>query len=357
MQLINNHIGEAKASPLFDDRLLMAGLFVVCLVTWGPNAFYGQAYGMLIIAIAGLSIMSGNMAVSLFGVYSSCWFAYLLSSGFSGLIPIETNIQTMDAMTLIVCGLIIYVIARYGKTSKETWLTIICIVAVILSIMGIFQSYHGQPARATLGNQNFLGAFLAISAPCFFRPKWWMLLPAILAGLYATHCTTAFTALAVVFGWYLYYYNLQPTFGKRVSIQIAAISLTGVVIIISIFKGFDSLINRVGFWIDAINKLSSNWTALIFGFGPGIVWEPGNMLHSEYAYLLWNFGIAGLLLAAWYIFDAFRRYSDRILFASFLTILIDGIANHLMHTAPTAYLSVIIMALIERDSSITYQEE
>ena len=340
MQLTNPNkmIGEGKTSPLFDDRLLVAGLFIICLVVWGKNAFYGQAYGMLVIAISMLAIMAGDIFISLFGIYCACWFTYFLSSHYSGLIPASDIIQTMDTMFLIVGGLIIYVGVKYGKTSKETWFNAICIVTSIIVIIGLIQYYYNQPARATLGNQNFLGAFIAICAICFLRAKWWtwLLLPIILIGLYSTHCATAIIALIVglcylAWGW------------KGVAIS----TIPGLLYIL-LFKGFGSLINRAGYWTDAFDKLSNHWYLMLFGTGPGILWQYGNMLHSEISYLLWNFGIIGLILYIGYIIASCRRVSDRQLFAIFLVIIVDGISNHLMHVASTAYLALVFLALKDR---------
>jgi len=332
--LINN-IGGAKAPP-FNDRLLLAGIFMVCLWVWGYNAHYGHAYMMVVIAIAVLALMAGDVFVSLFGIYGACWFAYQLSAFSVGAMDAIDIIQAMDTMMLIMGGLIIYTAVRHGNTSKTTWMNGICILASILTVISLIQYFHGQPARATLGNQNFLGAFLAISTICFFRAKWWALIPLIFVGLYATHCATAFVALAVGLGWLAWGW-------KGVALSVIPGALY-----IALFKGFGSLINRAEYWTDAIYKTSNHWTTFIFGTGPGVVWQPGNMLHSEYAYLLWNFGAIGLILAFCYIFRSCRQEADRRLFASFLVILVDGISNHLMHTAPTAYLAVAVLALKDR---------
>jgi hypothetical protein len=276
--------------------------------------------------------------MAVFGIYLVGWFAYLFSASSSGQIPEEVLIQAIDSLTFAMGGFLIYVTVRYGKTSTNSYMNAICTLAIVLAVMGLIRYFHGDgQAVATLGNTNFLAAFLAISVPCFFRKKWWMLLPLIIGTLFIAHTSTAIVAVLIGTGFYLWGWKG------------AALSLIPGIAYFALFKAPLSLLERISFWTDGLQKLSHSCNTMLFGVGPGIYWQAGNMLHSAYAYLFWNFGIFGLWLALFYILRSFLNISvDRRIFASFLIVLADGVGNHLFHTAPTAMLAITIFALNDR---------
>jgi hypothetical protein len=340
MPLINKITGGAYAPPKFDDRLILAGLFAVALWVWGPNVFYGHAYMFVVFAVLALSIMTMDKAIFAFGAFLAAWFAYFYSSYFTGKIVFdETIIQAIDSLIFFMAGLIIYIVVKFGRTENKSYCNVICTIAIILSIMGLIQYFYGhQPARATLGNQNFLAAFLAVSTILFFRKKWWMFLPLIIGVLILTHTSTAIAAVCVGIGFFVWGWAG------------AALSIIPGIIYFLLFKTPDSLIARIEYWTDAISKISTHWYTFVFGVGPGVYWQPGNMLHSEYAYLLWNFGIIGFCIAVAYIIRKFSTIKDRMLLSVFVVILFDSIGNHLMHTAATAMPAIVIMALMDREN-------
>ncbi|PKN20893.1 MAG: hypothetical protein CVU71_03690 [Deltaproteobacteria bacterium HGW-Deltaproteobacteria-6] len=342
MQLINNAIGGACAPPSikFDDRLILAGLFAVALWVWGPNVFYGHAHMLIVFGVLALSIMAMDKAIFAFGAFLAAWFAYFYSAFSVGKIVFdETIIQAIDSLIFFMVGLVVYIVVKFGRTENKSYYNAICTISIILSIMGLIQYFYGhQMARATLGNQNFLAAFLAVSTILFFRKKWWMFLPLIIGVLFLTHTSTAIAAICVGVGFYVWGW-----IGAAVSINFGMVYFM-------LFKTPDSLIARIEYWTDAFNKVSAHWYTFVFGVGPGVYWQPGNMLHSEYAYLLWNFGIIGLLIVVAYIVRTFLTIKDRMLLSVFVVILIDSIGNHLMHTAATAMPAIIIIALMDREN-------
>jgi len=345
MQLTKN-TGEACASPFIDrsDYFIMAGLFMVSLLVWGPNVHYGHAYMFVVIGLVALAVMTKNIIIAAFGLYASVWFAYIYAAAFLGIIPDEAVMQSIDTLVFIAAGLAVYSIVKNGKTSARKYMNAICLLSIILSIIGLIQYFYGQQAaRATLGNQNFLAAFLAISSPLFLRKKWWVALPVIALAIHTAHTSTAIIALFVGLGFY---------FWKLRGAVIATIPGLLYYAIIDNHSLLQS--ERYSFWLDAVNKISNQWNTIIFGVGPGIYWQPGNMLHSEYVYLVFNFGIIGLLLAAAFICKTFAvvRVPNRHLLAAFVIIVVDCIGNHLFHTAPTAMLAIVIIALMGRDKKM-----
>lgn len=322
-----------------DDRIAALGLFIISFTAWGPNVFGSQAYMLNCIGLAALSFMTRDKLLIIFGCYCAAWFAFIQIAESKGWMPSTSMIQAVDVLTLIMAGYAVYIAIRFGRASVHFWQNCICIIAAGLSCIGLIQYSFVGSATATLGCTNFLAAYLAISGPCFFRRKWWMLLPLILACLWACHTATAILAFFIGLGFFVWGW-----IGAGVAV------IPGVIYWL-IFKAPDSLLERATFWMDAVKKLSGHWEKIVFGTGPGILWRTDNMLHSEYFYLLWNFGIIGLVIAAFYIVRSCRNITNPALFASFLAVLVDGIGNHLMHTAPTAFLAVVIFALMDRDKN------
>jgi hypothetical protein len=354
---------------LIDDRIAAFGLILVALTAWGSNILGSQAYMMNCIGLAALAFMLipekkkeipfnkwvWELIVPFFGIYSACWFAYIQIAESQKWMPDDSMVQSVDVLTLIMSGYVLYIIIKFGRASKVFWMNVICVLSIILSCIGILQYFKVAVATATLICTNYLAAFLAITTIFFFRGfslrfykiwkikipysplGWWLFIPLVGFALYLTHTSTAIAAFCISLGFYAWGWK-----GAGLAI------IPGVAYWL-IFKMPDSLLERISFWTDAVQKLSGHWEKLVFGTGPSILWQTDNMLHSEYFYLLWNFGLIGLIIAAFYIIRSCRKVTNRVLFASFLAVLVDGIGNHLLHTAPTAMLAIIIFALNDRE--------
>jgi hypothetical protein len=210
--------------------------------------------------------------------------------------------------------------------------------------MGLVQVFIGKGSPvATLGNQNFFAAFIAISVVFFMRKRWWVFLPVV--GL-ALACARTSTAIAAAFISCAFYF-----WGWKG----AGLSIIPAILYYLLFKipvHTLSLGTRLDYWMDALTKISNSWHTLLFGVGPGVYWQYGNELHSEPVSLLFNLGIIGLVIMAAYIITSFRRLCDRRLQAAFLAIIVDSFGNHPMHTAPTALLAIIIMGLVNRENTL-----
>ncbi len=339
MRLIKqNGGGPASPSILIDDRIVLIGLFMLLFPLWGKNSFQGQGYMFVIIGMMAYAFAMGRPILTVFGIYLSCWFTYFLSAGFNNVVPQEILVQAIDAITFVFAGMGLYVLVRNGKKPIETYLNwAICPAAIFLGILGVIQWKFGMiAAGATLGNPNFLAAFIAISLPLFFRPKWWFFIPLFIFILFVCRTSTAISAAFIASGWYF--------FGWK-GVGLATIPA---IVYYLIFKATTSTYIRFGYWTDALTKISNSWQTLVFGVGPGVYWQWQNELHSEYVYLLFNLGIIGFLIVAAYIAKSLRTVGDRRLYASFLAILVDAVGNHVMHVMPTAYLIIVILALRDR---------
>jgi O-antigen ligase len=173
----------------------------------------------------------------------------------------------------------------------------------------------------------------------FFRPGWKKFIPVIGVGILMSQTSTAIMAAFIGSGWYL--------FGWRGSC-LAVIPSCIYYLFFKVQVHALSFGTRLEYWSDAIHKLYNSWQTVIFGVGPGVYWQVGNDLHSEYMNTLFNLGILGLALVVAYLVMSFKKACNRYLCAAFIVICVNAIGNHLMHTAPTAMLALIVMALRDR---------
>jgi hypothetical protein len=327
---------------------------------WGQNIFFGHANTLILSATLLLFLCDYNDIklngwLKAVGVYLSCWIAYVFSVCFIGKYPHTWSMAMIESILFIWAGMIFFMAVYKGSLKKEVWFNFICSVALVQSVIGILQwAFSFDPVRfaleqvitvmgqmdystpvGTLGNQNFLVAFLAISLPFFFRDKWKYCVPIILYALILTKTTTAIGAAIIgsvyfFFGWKWAVASIAPAF------ILYAIKYNGI-----IFTN-----ERVLYWLDAWRSTSHSWQTLLFGWGPGITWKSGNMLHSEYVNTFFNYGLIGLMIMIGYIASVHKM--NRILLASFIIICIDMIGNHALHLTTTAVLIILIIALIER---------
>lgn len=322
----------------FDDRFLPFGLAIICLAGgWGSNIYSTQAMIMVIVAFCALFLCLGDWIVGALGVFMAVWYTVLYVT------ELVEPVIIADSITLIGFGMVVYSIVRLGKTSVTVYLDTIIAVALVLSVLGIFGHYHGNPSVATLGNQNFLGAFLAIAAFACFRKRRWYFLALILPALWLCHSSTPIAAFCAGLGFYLWKWK-----GLALGVIPGAayfFLLDGGIHIVNGSERFD-------FWLNAYEYLTASWWTVLVGFGPGIPWNPGKgMLHSEYVNLAWNLGIVGLIIVGLYFWRSLKS-GNRILTAMIIAVLVDGIGNHLMHTVPTAVLSIMVMG--SNDRGINY---
>jgi hypothetical protein len=346
MQRTKRTGGAAVPSfPFF--KFLIPALFMVSLLILGEtgqSVNYGHNYTFVVCGVAALALLIGAPILSLFGIYVACWFAYLLGCGFLGLIPAEILVQALDGSMFIIAGMSLYILTTKSTGRTETVMNGICALSLILSATAFIQYFigHGDPG-ATLVCRNVYAAFMAISLPLFFRKGWYKFIPVIVLGLIIAKTSTAIAAALIasaffVWGWKGAGIAIIPAIAYYLAFKLPVHHL--------------SLGARLDYWTDALGKVSGSWQTLLFGVGPGVYWQFQNELHSEPVYLLFNLGIVGLIIVAAYIFRSFTRSTDRRLQSALLAVVVDSFGNHVMHTAPTALLVIIILGLIDRKNTL-----
>ena len=324
----------------------------VPLMVWGHNVLQGQMNALIFcMFLAGVLLMP-NIWLKALGFLAVGWLGYAYLAGFVGLFPSGAYV---DASLQIMLGLAFLLFVFHSDISFETYAGVICVSALFQATLGICQWAWFDPvssllvhvvnvtggtdhrtAIGTLGNPNFLGAYLAISLPFFFRRGWAWFIPVFLLGLYAADAMSAIGA--AIIGAAYYFGGWRGAIIGIVPAGIYYLTLSE-----------HSLLHadRYAFWFDAIRKVSASKTSLLFGYGQGVTWQVDNQLHSEYAATLFAYGMTGLAAMIGYIAMVYRDH--RILFTAFLILCINMIGNHPLHTVPTAILIITIIGLIERE--------
>lgn len=297
-------------------------------------------------------------------------------------------------------GAIIYKFVSESNFSDEKWFKLIRVAVIlqilaslpqpwgfnpIMKIVGLFTTVkENLPGHlvGTLGNRNYLAAFIAISIPLFigwktFKFKGISINSAIIGiFIFLFFCFSPGTLAAVMGISFLIFY--KESHAKRILAFILTTLICAsytVFYVLStgnhaweftalpeqlkelIFTGkitldpFKGDIGRFGMWMLAFSKLIKHWFFFIFGYGPGAFWGREYSIHGEYISVWFQFGLIGLGLMIGYIYTTWKflaKEKSIILLSSFLIICLDMIGNFPMEIASTAFMIVIICGLIER---------
>jgi hypothetical protein len=336
---------------------------------FGGNIYGGHAnmFFLSAVILLFLSEQENNFKttgwIKAIGTYLSCWMCYIFLAGFLGKLPAELSETMLQSTFFILAGVIFYISVYKGGLPLTSWRNTICCVATIQACLAVLQVSGHDPVVwfldkfvtvggelgpltpvGTLGNQNFLAAFLAISLPFFYDSRWWKwVAPLIIVALLLTKTTAAIGAAIIgsfyyFFGWEWACIGVVPAF------------------ILYALKYNNHIIDnpRFDFWLDAWRSTSHSWNTFIFGWGPGTTWRLDNLLHSEYVNVFFNYGAIGLALMIGYIVSASK--SNKMLFSAFIVACINMAGNHPLHVVPSAILILALTALMERDRSESFTQ-
>jgi len=330
----------------------------VPLLVWcGDNVLWGHfnTFKLAVYFIAASYIK--NPYIMGFCFYAGLW-------GFATMFFLDPFFLVyIDACTNMLYGIIVYNFICAVAIPQETIFDIICVCVLLQATLGLMQYFGLDPVTfiwshfanidkwqagtgvGTLGNNNYLGAYAAISLPFFIREKWQYAFPIICLCLIISKTTTAvvaaFAALGVFFlGW---------------SGALLGLAFTRFILIFFAYQKtfhFLSVFERGELWRDAIKATSSSAQTLIFGWGPGLLLKKqNNLLHSQYITTFFNFGLIGLAWMGGFIADVFRKHTwkGNALMASFVAILVNMLGNHPMQMVPTAILIITVLALLQKE--------
>jgi len=311
----------------------------------------------IFLILSSIVIMAGavrSWSLRAFGIYAACWFLFLRIGEMAGIVNRTQAVRAMNSTIYMIVAFGIYLAIVYTPIKKEKIFNAICIGAILQSILGIIQSFNFYPViwfvgklthidnplmgevTGSLGNTTFLGGFLAISLPFFFREKWlWLsVFPAYQILTLHSSGTAAAALVAVV------------VYFKQWKVLIAAVVM-GIVFLV-LFESSNIFTNpRWGFWLNIIKKICASPQSFIIGYGPGHPTGYNFPIHNEWLEMWFNYGAVSIFMAVIYIKNIYRE--DKILLAGFAAFIVNSLANYGWHLAPSGFLILIIMGLLEKE--------
>jgi hypothetical protein len=334
----------------------------------------GQQYALILCALPILAAMIENRFISSFLIYAFLWqvFIFIYALVFPIPVPIvESGLMTVIFFTI---GGILYLAVAKSKVPNETFYNFICVATILQTLLCLSQYFFSfdpvlrflnaissampmlkeNEMTGSLGNPNFVAGFLAISLPFFFRKSWYFAIPFIVFILWKTMTSAA--AVPACIGIAVY---LAMKYRNRLSTKKVALVLAGgfLAALIYAFVIDNNIIragyhnNRFDMWWAAVQQVVQTPFTIVFGFGPGAYWGQAYPLHSEWVQMFHQFGIIGLILLIGYVLTISRK--NIVLFSAFVIAMINMAGNYPLHLAPSAFLIIIIAALIERDNEIS----
>jgi hypothetical protein len=347
-----------------------------------------------------------NVWVKTFLLYAALWQIVIFLAGFNN--PMHSPGPGLSILLGLMAGAIIYKFVSDGDLPDETWFSIIRIAVIIQILIAIPQLFgvnpfmkflslftsiiEKQPGHlvGTLGNRNYLSAFIAMSVPFFigwrtFEVRGITINPALvfvfifLFFCFSPATLAAFLGLIFIYSYrlplkrkvmfllggvtfcagYVYFYVFGAgtyfTYGQGTHAwefhalpgQLRELWTTGEIFI----DPRKSDMGRFGMILAGFSKLIKSWSLMILGYGPAASWGRPYPIHCEYMSTWFQYGLIGLGLMFGYIVTTFRflsRGGHLILMGAFLIICIDMIGNFSLEVASTGFMIIIIAGLIER---------
>ncbi len=326
--------------------------------------YTGQHYAILLAMTLILSTFIKDTSVRLFLIFCVLWQVVILC--YAMVYPIAKLASSAGFGVIIysTVGATIYYAVQISEVKKSHYYNAICIAALIQSALAISQFFLFDPTIwlvkqfvpashllvngtmvGTIGNPNFLAAFLAISLPFFFRKNWFYFIPLLAGILLMSKASSA--VLPAIAGSAYFLYKLSGT--RLVKYAIPATAITAILLYLFFDKGvLDS--PRFEYWTHAYRQVTAWWVTTVFGMGPGASWGRPFPIHSEWVSCFHQFGIIGIGLFVSFIIKQFWKNSqDDILTSAFIVIVVNLMGNSALHYAPIAFLICIIVGLMERE--------
>lgn len=321
----------------------------------------GQHLTLVLVSAVVLAAVARNNWISAFFWYLCAWMVFICL--YRMIFPMADVVfmAALDRFVYLLCGLAVFVGVSRQRIKNEVFYNAICIAALVQCAIAISQFNGFDPVvwvlnqfttanpllsatalTGTLGNNNFLAAFIAVSLPFFFRRGWAYCIPLLLFCLYFANTSSAF--VPAIIGALFYFW---PRLNRKVK---AGCVVAGIVIggLYALFQHSNVFLNpRWQDWLHALSLVLANPFSLVFGMGPGAGWGKSYPLHNEWLQCLYQFGVVGFGLMAGYVLTIYR--GNRILFTAFLIAAINMFGNYSLHLAPSAFLIILIAGLIERE--------
>ena len=326
----------------------------------------GQHLAFVLAAVVVIGLLITNRLVSAFYFYLAVWMLFAMLYRLFFQLPPSVFPLLMNEVAFFAAGGICYIAVSRSKIGLETFYNAICAGAVVQSLMAISQSLGFDPVlwflrffvnadplldpttmTGSLGNPNFLAAYLAISLPFFFRRKWCWFIPVLAVVLYCSKTTSAFVPAVIGVAYFYHEFIFRGPFRWHYIVG-AVLVVVGVSLGYAIFNHTPFYSNpRWSDWSDVLLIWSKSSFAVVFGMGPGAMWSKPYPMHNEWLECLYQFGTIGFSLLAAYVVSIWR--GNKMLFTAFLIAAINIFGNYAIHLSPSAFLIIIVAGLIERE--------
>ena len=310
-----------------------------------------------------------NRWLSAFMIIASIWLLCILvlAVTYPGM-PKFIIQNAFDSLMFILIGAVVYTIIAASKIPKEVFYNIICVSALVQAAISLCQFFYADPfiwflntffhrtiqllgphtLTGTLGNNNFLGAYIAISLPFFFRRKWCYFLPLLAVVLVLANTTTSFVAALVGTSYFIW--QITKVFNFR-NLMIFAGFIVAAALYAFLYHpsilDVTSPLARWVLWQEALRQIFYSPMSVLLGYGPGAGWGKPFPMHNEWLQITHQYGLLGLTLLIGYVVTVTRK--NLILFTAFLIVLVNMLGNYPLHLAPSAFLIIIIAGLLERE--------
>lgn len=373
--------------------MLLPFMFLAPGLIWTSQAMWFFICPMFVMAFS-----IRNLWVRVFLMWITAWQMVVLMAQFSSH-RVEVG-PSLGIFMAVMAGAVIYKFVSEGNVPDETWAKFIRAAAIIQILLAIPQYFGHNPFMevvrlflpveerlighmvGTLGNRNYLAAFIAFSIPFFigwgtFKIGRWSVNPALVGiFIFLGFCLSPGTLAAILGLAFLISYNLP--FWKRMlslstAVKVCVIYTAAYVLTtghhLNEFQDlpaqiqtlldtgrlpldhFTGDVGRFAMWMTALGKLMASPLFFVLGFGPAAHWGRNYPIHGQYISVWYQFGLVGLMLIVGYVITTYRmlaRKKELRLLTALVIICLDCVANFPGQIASTAFLIVIILGLIER---------
>ncbi len=359
------------------DKLILALFLILPFCVWFAlvpinHVHIAQRYAFFLVAVVVLGWMTRNVWIRAFSIYVVIWQAALFSGIYSGVVSLQHAAGGMSEMLYLAAGLALFIGVSRTRIRLETFSLGIRLAAILQAAIGTLQildldvfnvilpqfmviarGLPGDTMVGTLGNNNFLAAWLAISLPFFLDGKWRWFLPWLIGLLLWSHTTSAVLPAAVGIAVYLVHgrWEVSAPGARPVRWWVALFPLLAILCGAVYFLWDGAATNtRWQLWGFAGRQILESPAAIVFGLGPGAPWGPKYPMHNEWLTILHHYGIVGVAMVAGFLRGLDR--SEGGLVAALAVIIINMLGNYPLHLAPSAFLIILIVGLMWRGKEV-----
>lgn len=347
--------------------VIIFGLVFLPLMVLAPGpACHSQRFTYGFFAWLLLAGMLKNRWLQYFVCYLLTWQFCVTAGWMFGWATAEMHLFTLSAMNYVMFGVLVYYAASRLEIPQNWIYNAVCVSALVQAALVVSQGLgydvvitalklykpnifntltrEHHVLFGSLGNPNFLAAWLAVTVSFFFRARWKWCIPLIALVLLATKSEIAIisaVAAAAVFSrkWYILLILPACAVGYLIWRQGGSLDFTT-------YAG-----TRWENWCSAWNKmvvpsLTAPQPKLFFGVGYGGI-EPDSPIHNEYLNLCFRWGAVPLVLVLGFLWNLPRK--NPIFAAALAALLVNSLGSYPMRIPPIAYFACALFGFMQRE--------